>query len=71
MTEVSLYIKGFSTLLYHFLTLTDILADTLMVDYLITMRAYRLLLCTMALQALLTLYHLQETGKSFAELGSC
>lgn len=66
-----LQIKGLPTLLYHFLALSDRMADALTVNYLITVHAYRLLLCAMALQTLLSLPHLHETGQYFAELRSC
>lgn len=69
-TESSLYIKGLPTLLYHFLALTDRIADVLVVDYLTTLHKYRLGVCTVALQTLLSLHHFQS-GKAFAELGGC
>lgn len=66
-TEVLLFFKGLPTLLCHFLAPADMLADALMVGYLITIHSYRLVLCTMALQTLLTLCYLQEIGTSFAD----
>lgn len=69
-TESLLYIKGLPMLLYHFLALSDWIADVLVVDYLITIPKYRLGLCTMALHTPLRLHHFQP-WKSIAELGGC
>lgn len=69
-TKSLLHMKGLPTLLYDFLALTDRIADVLMVEYLITIHKYRLGLCTMALQTLLSLHQFQS-WKAFAELGGC